>query len=665
MSRPSTNPLTAEALGAPSLARRIVAGLRELTDCDYAEAAASPHGPNSPRRSLHASEDGLLSFITCIAVLFFTVLVALVLNTGSAVKQKIELQNAADASILTSTSLAARGMNALTMTNHMVGELTAILVIHEALGGSTMDDLIQKGSKGEVSSTSRNLNIALDVGFAADVESPYRTLDEQVVKRLKKDGGSKQDSGGKHLAFASIFDSRLSLKFAMTLCLVGRVIAIIVKAIPIVGQAISIALHIAISVVVFKIGQEILLIDGIEELAKLFSKTVKRRLIENQVLPFMENYGNTCVKQFPIIGERVAKETAKRNGVTLFMFPTRLELPVEPEPAPRGGGFGSEPPHGNAGGGGSLGLLDSITDASDTISDFNKTPFFDFDVPGAPSLGLGFSPPGDGYGPDDNKARRDLPKASASDWRDMSRSQWVRGSYPYVRTWRKPIREWFGGTLLIAQSSKWYSQWSNRYALAKPFWYRTGEYGGKKGQRKLAMYVMKGEPKSGKGREPWTSNGRQAELLFTQMAFVHRDAKTPIAPFLFGSGPKDGMVAYGQAIIYNANPQDAQADGNKIGTFQPTVAWDTLNWTSPTSSARAFEFPHGDDGGFGIIPPAVPFVLFMKAPEHPNVRLNWQAKLTPVTRYGDARLSAAVLMPAKMKKILMKLPLDLGTFRTH
>jgi hypothetical protein len=651
-----------------NLGERLAAALRDLA-LDPSDQAAVPAG-RGVRRSLHASEDGFLSFVTCIVVLFFTVLLALVLNTGGAVKQKVDLQNAADASILTSTSVAARGMNAVTMTNHLIGELTAILVIHEALGGSTMDDLIEQGSDGKVSNISKQQNQLLDNGVEA-VEMPYQKLDRLAVDQLIRDGKlSSGDSGGKHLAFASIFDSRLTLKYNMLLCLVGRAVAFIVQVIPVVGKAISIGLHITISFAVAKILQEVLLIDGIEQLAQLFSRVAKRRIVEKQILPFMENYGEVCKTQFPRIGAKVAEESAKRNGVTLFLFPQRLELAIEREPAPSGGG-GDEPEAGPNRQRGVADFLSDISDASETINDFMNNPFFSAaDAVGIrrpPPLTAIGEPPRNGYGYDgeNNFSRKDLPRLSSSGWEEMKRSQWVRASYPYVRAWRKPIRSWFTGTLVIAQTSAYYSQWTNRYALAKPYWYRTGEYAGG-GQRALSMFVMKGSPQSGKGREPWTTNDREAEVLFTQIAFVHRDAKTPVGAFLFGSGPKDGMVAYGQAIVYNANRQDPSADGKQLGRpYQPTIGWDTLNWSAPTNSARAYEFPNGDDAGLSMTPPGVPFVTFSKAPEHPQVKLNWQAKLTAVTRYGDARLTGAALMPAKMKRVLMKLPLSLGTFKTH
>ena len=101
--------------GLPQFLNASVIGAMIAIDAG-ADDVDAPAALGAPRKSLHESEQGFLSFVTCIAVLFFTVLVALVLNSGSAVKQKVELQNSADAAILTSTSLTARGMNAITLS---------------------------------------------------------------------------------------------------------------------------------------------------------------------------------------------------------------------------------------------------------------------------------------------------------------------------------------------------------------------------------------------------------------------------------------------------------------------------------------------------------------------------------------------------------------------
>ena len=105
-----------------------------LVRCMRPSRAFSASSPASPCCSWHCSS-------------------RLVFNVGGAVKQKVELQNAADASILSSSSMTARGMNAITLTNHMLGELTALMVLHEALGGTELDDNVANGDKRQSSAS--------------------------------------------------------------------------------------------------------------------------------------------------------------------------------------------------------------------------------------------------------------------------------------------------------------------------------------------------------------------------------------------------------------------------------------------------------------------------------------------------------------------------------
>jgi hypothetical protein len=618
--------------------------------------------------SLLGCERGFLSFVTCVAVLFFTLLVTMVFNVGAAVRQKVDVQNAADAAILTSTSMTARGLNAVTLTNHMLGELSAILVIHEALGGTELDDLAPKNERKQ-SNISNVLNKSLTALLPLSSSYELHSLDEQAVKQMKKDGGSDDDSQGKHQAFATIFDARCTMKFYMTEVLIGRLVAIAVRFIPFgIGEAIYWGINIPLTVLVGKMLQEVIILDGVEQIAKVFSTVAKRNIVESQMLPFLENYGEVCFKQFPVIGERVAQEAAKKNNVTLHLFPARLPLPIEREPAPPAESqsvlFGREPRGGNASSDADFlsKALDLLGSATSILGDANDVLGTNGGVQN-PGVSLRPNPGNDGYGRGANWSRDSLPRLSRDDWKKVEQSQWTRATYPYVQGWRKPIREWFAGVLMVSRAGTWYSRWTNRYTAAKTYQFRSGQYGGQKNQRKLAMYVMKEAPTAGKGREGWTTDGDEAEPLFTQMAFVHRDARQPIATAIFGTAPTDGIVCYSQAIVYNGNKQniDSWRDG---GTYQPELGWDTLNWQAPVNSARAFEFLKGDEAGMRIMPPSVPFLFFNKADEHPNVKLNWQAKLTPVTRYGDARISM-IRAPAKIRNTVIKLPLDLGTFRTH
>ena len=362
---------------------------------------------------LHASQDGMLSMITPVAVLFFSVLVVLAGNTGRTVKQKIQVQNAADAAALTQASIAARGMNAVTLTNHMLGELTAILVMHQALGGAELDEFLAKGSDGEVSDLSKTFNealeIAVELGNNTPGGNPFASLDTRTKDELKKDGGSS-DSKGKHLAWATIFDARLTLKFYMLVSAAARIVADVSIYIPYIGSIIYWGLHITITVVVGKILQEVKALDALEELAKLFSRVKRATRIEAELLPFMAGYSEKVVGQFPTIGARVAEETAKRNGVELFLYKSRLELPPEKEPEPkaRPTQASDEPDGGNASGAvAPVGdVADEARDAGSARADAIKE-FPDKAIGNQPIANPIPRPPGDDdYGPGDNISPR-------------------------------------------------------------------------------------------------------------------------------------------------------------------------------------------------------------------------------------------------------------------
>ena len=78
-------------------------------------------------------EDGLITWATLIAVVLFMALIGIVFNVGRITNDKLEAQNAADSVAYSASLVQARAMNAVTTTNHMMGELTALYTMHHAL----------------------------------------------------------------------------------------------------------------------------------------------------------------------------------------------------------------------------------------------------------------------------------------------------------------------------------------------------------------------------------------------------------------------------------------------------------------------------------------------------------------------------------------------------
>jgi len=629
-------------------------------------ATTSAFGRPAAWDSLHASEEGLLTFSTSIAVLTFALLGALVLNVGQNVRQKIVVQNSADAAAQSAAATMARGMNAVTAANHLLGELTALCILHEALGGPELDDGTKLPSTKSLDYNQQLLQILPAATAAVALYPSLGTFDAKAVMLLVKDLGM-------HSSWATIFDSRLTLKYHLVLALSLRPVATALNIIPGAGPTLALSLHIAIAAVVAKIYIETQLLDLLEIVAQGFSPV--KLGIEMSVLPLLAGFAEQAVKETPRAAAAIVRKVGEQNGVTTYLYPEEPKLPLVRREI--GGGFGSlggqEPPAGDATGGpvdAAFSALEDVhrvvTDAVDFVKDaLSFIPFLSdladeiLDIT-IPSLRPAGGPEKDGF--EDNLSRKKLPKLSTAGWEEIRYTQWTRATYPYVRAWRLPVRESFAGLQTLSFASKWYSRWTNRYTLVKVRKYHNGEYGGTSGNKKLAMFVMIDSKDLEKGRERWTTDAAYAEQQFTLVAFAHRKPPAPIGTSIFGAGLSAGITAYAQSVYYNGN--DQRPDGwSKGAAFQPNVGWDTLNWQSPSSAGRAFEFLHGDDSsGVSLLPPPFAFILVDDPPgDDPGVHLNWHAKLTPVTRLGESWSKT----PAAVRAPLEKMHEDRGPFRTH
>ncbi|MCA9114556.1 MAG: hypothetical protein KDA79_05680 [Planctomycetaceae bacterium] len=77
-------------------------------------------------RRVHHDESGTVSIMTVFGIFMFGVLLAMVMNLGRAVDDKLRMQNAADAAAWTGAVTMARGMNAVAFTNHLEAEVFAL-----------------------------------------------------------------------------------------------------------------------------------------------------------------------------------------------------------------------------------------------------------------------------------------------------------------------------------------------------------------------------------------------------------------------------------------------------------------------------------------------------------------------------------------------------------
>jgi hypothetical protein len=148
-----------------------------------------------------------------------------------------------------------------------------------------------------------------------------------------------------------------------------------------------------------------------------------------------------------------------------------------------------------------------------------------------------------------------------------------------------------------------------------------------------------GAKRGPKGIEVWTKDTAQgkamAEKMFTVVGMTQREIEPFFSPVIFPVASRNGMTTFAQAIYYNSNEQQPASDG-KAGKTQAKLGWDTLNWDPATTVPE-----WGTE--LSKSPAKWPWDLFESSSVwrgNAKVKLNWQAKLMPVTK---TRLTPAAL----------------------
>jgi hypothetical protein len=230
---------------------------------------------------------------------------------------------------------------------------------------------------------------------------------------------------------------------------------------------------------------------------------------------------------------------------------------------------------------------------------------------------------------------------------EMYRSQLVRATYPWVSWWRQPALEFAEFALLLARSGLYYQYFTDRYTLQKSFELKSDH------DVQLFVLLDTDLATQAKGRhELWRNDSDRIDELFCQMGFGQRVTLEPISRSIYRPENPDGTVCYSQAMIYNANPQRPET-GNR--NTQSQVGWDTLNWSVPVREVPVIKnLPDVEpDESVTWRPP--------KGVKEPQIRLNWQVKLVPVTRLTESRTK----LQGPIRRTIDRLDLKSAQFKTH
>jgi hypothetical protein len=544
-------------------------------------------------------EDGMVSWATVIIVVFVCFLGALLMNAGQTINQKIETQNAADSVAYTSALWMARGLNAVTAANHMMGELTAIYVLHQAIGGTRLDTTRAENHSDPISRAQSRLNrhwntLLRPVRLTGPVLPPQEVYD--AVKALPY---SDNDS--------TVYCAKMRLKacliWAYTLHELGYVTywAGVVAGEPASGEAMMQA---AVAMQ-WEILREYRVLDGLEALAKNLSP--KKQAIPG-ILQALSLYERTIVREAPLAATAAAAQVASRNQVRGFALPQ--SLPVTQDPVA-----------------------------------------------------------------------------------SIERCQLMRATYPWLNFWRKYVVDFLKASdagAPLSAAPHFYIYWTDEYSRRA-----VREFTQSGNGLHLHLLGEKGTNGENKGREQWTTTTnkahQQTEKLFCTFGLA-RQLRPPTiaAPSFLRQENPDGVICFAQAICYNANHQvsNSVARKNRNSVFQQWIGWDTLNWYSTGPDSRAVEFaatarlsvdPLGTLVGLSWL--RVPRISAADqpgeagfpqlSPSAPAIRLNWQAKLVPLTynKIGESLETISTIDPelgsAMSRRLTDKYKQILAAVMTH
>lgn len=577
-------------------------------------------------RQLRHRDEGMMSISNAILLMGSALLLVANFNMAMVTNRKVEVQNAADAVAQAGGIVMARGMNSITATNHVMGEMLSFVILHEALGGKkhernqSADEGLNKSTIGggdamnAPPSVLKNADRELTLAYRAAVAfkgalqfPPHDQKPLEVYQLVHERSGGRT---GIH-AEATMLDSKLNLKKWLTRVYAGKAAAgalISTGFAPLVAA--GRALEAAMEPLELKIGQEYGTLNAVHAVAT--SLLPVKKLLRDVLLPEAKRHTTKVVKSTPLIALGIARQIGQLNGVDaeLFPLPEGLQLPVVMDP---------------------MALAQTIPNVSKEV-------------------------------PEPNPRGCGCPSDQATNVRDqiVKVSQLTRATFPWVNYHRQPVLDAFGSALQFAKSKDLYFHWTNGYSKSILDEQQQGEANDPDSH--LGLYVMKGTEGPDKGYELWNlaEHSDLADDLFTVIGLAHRGPPTVSGQPIFRQEHPDGMAAYAMAMLYNGNEQ--QRPEHRIDMTckrilpirQANVGMDTLNWKpgSLQSKVGCEERPSGTRPGenrpFELLGIGIPA-------EYPEIQVNWQSKLVPATAYRLSQLQKAPL-PGAFGSIMQRMP---------
>lgn len=263
----------------------------------------------------------MISLVSLFAVLGLLILFGALANVGRTTTRKLETQNAADAVAHGAGVEMARGLNSVTTGNHLIGELTALCIIHHGFGGDELD-------KGQYREDWVSKGVLL--WAYKDALLGYATPIQPVTEAFTQAFNTPLTGG-------AIRDSRIQLRYVLAQAfeLHGAGAALFFT---IFFTAEGISMMEAAVVIETKVLIEWKILNVLEQMAKA-TVPIKKQIM-SLAIPALHKYTELTVLATPAQMELAADKIGTKNGATGRLFPgltnasyPLLKMPLEQEPA--------------------------------------------------------------------------------------------------------------------------------------------------------------------------------------------------------------------------------------------------------------------------------------------------------------------------------------------
>ncbi len=246
---------------------------------------------------------GFLTFALLVLMVFLCILLILMMNGAAVTAEKIEVNDAAREEARSVGVVLARGMNAVTLGNHLCGEALAMTVVHTAVGGRDVD--------------------------GADLSVADRRRNDWAVARLRAIANAARQVGGWTLTYqkaiqplrvaATVGEGKINLKEALVVLYTTQAI---VGHIPWIGRALVAALNL-VELVIYAEWQAL---DTLELIAR--ASLPAQRILFDFVAPAARSYAWDATLATPLLAAETASTLAERRRVVAAIDPPLPTLPI-------------------------------------------------------------------------------------------------------------------------------------------------------------------------------------------------------------------------------------------------------------------------------------------------------------------------------------------------